>query len=122
MEINSVPSIETYQDRVKRETLEAYGGASCICCGETLLDGLTLEHINGDGASHRRHATVNAPGRPARGGYPFYLWLRSQGYPRETPLRVLCSTCNLSSRRHGGVCGHKLQHTLTGGRFSRSQV
>src|SRR5262252_4538483 len=40
------------------EMIAAYGG-ECACCGETEPVFLTLDHVNGDGAAHRR--SMNSP-------------------------------------------------------------
>lgn len=80
----------TYGKNLKMEALVHYGGAKCVCCGETLFEGLTLDHINGNGAEQRgQHGS----------GVPLYSWLKRQDYPGEIELQVLCGTCNLAKRR-----------------------
>lgn len=108
--------------RLKTAVLSHYSPtdpASCECCGETELECLTVDHINGDGAAHRREVS----GGSRQGGVPYYRWLWRNGYPAEVRLRVLCQSCNLSARNADGVCVHqrRLQHVLTGGHFSRIQ-
>lgn len=57
---------------------EAYGGARCAECGETNLDALSLDHINNDGAEHRRQTgTV---------GIHMYRLLKRQGCPDPVQL------------------------------------
>jgi hypothetical protein len=51
---------------------------------------LTIDHINGDGARHRRELF----GTNAGDTYPFYVWLVRQGFPPG--YQTLCHTCNLS--------------------------
>ena len=70
----------------KTQALEAYGGATCSCCGELHVEFLTLDHINGGGRKHRQEIR--------RQGFHFYSWLRLHGYP--SGFRVLCMNCNLS--------------------------
>ncbi len=40
--------------RLKDDIYKAYGGYVCTCCGETRELFLTLDHINNDGAEHRK--------------------------------------------------------------------
>jgi hypothetical protein len=38
---------------IREDVIAAYGGR-CACCGEFERDFLTLDHVNNDGAEHRR--------------------------------------------------------------------
>ena len=79
------------------EALDAYGGPICSCCGETSVFFLTLDHINNDGAEHRRR-TKGASGK-------VLAWvLKKEGYPPG--FQVLCFNCNCGKARNGGVCPH----------------
>src|SRR3990167_5629647 len=51
-ERNIVLARENHQ-RVRQEALTAYG-ATCKCCGETRIEFLAFDHINGGGNEHRR--------------------------------------------------------------------
>lgn len=86
-----------YRRRVKLAAFDAYGG--CICahpgCGVTNPDLLTIDHIDGDGARHRREIGIGT-------GTAFYRWLRGQGYP--SGYQVLCRNHNSSK----GVAGEGL--------------
>ena len=88
--------------RLKIETLEAYGGCFCVCCGEHRIEFLTIEHPAGDGKSHR---DAIAEGR---GGRKFYLSLKRLGFPREPRLVVNCFNCNLSKNQFG-ICPHEVE-------------
>lgn len=83
--------------RVKLEVFAAYGGATCRCCGESMIDFLTIDHIANDGAQHRREIGI--------GGTTLYSWLRSNKYP--SGFQVLCSNCNQSKAVHG-ICRHEM--------------
>jgi hypothetical protein len=61
-------------------------GTVCVCCGETLVEGLTIDHINGDGAQHRKEIGV--------GGLSLYRWLIKHNYPEG--FQTLCFTCNFA--------------------------
>jgi len=95
--------------RLKVETFAAYGGAVCACCGDTHTEFLTIDHIDGGGAEHRRQLAKErgwkdtVPGT-AMSGKQFYLWLRRNGYP--SGFRVLCMNCNFSFG-HFGYCPHR---------------
>jgi len=78
------------------ETFEHYGGAHCLCCGENHFEFLTLDHIGGGGAEHKRQLAVS-------GGYALYRRLKKQGFP--SGLRVLCWNCNCSLGMYG-YCPH----------------
>lgn len=92
-----------YRVRVRRECLEAYGGAVCVCCAETEFAFLSLDHENNDGAAHRRE--LIGPNRGS--GHAFILALRRLGYPQDAGLRVLCYNCNLGRESNQGVCPHE---------------
>lgn len=83
-----------YHARLKLAALNAYGGPKCSCCGETLLEGLSIDHIGGGGAEHRRELKKTV----------FYKWLRDNGFP--SGYRVLCMTCNFAGRILG-YCPHE---------------
>jgi hypothetical protein len=82
--------------QVKLEAFDAYGGRFCACCGETILEFLTLDHINNDGAQHRRENRIKGP---------IYGWLARHGWPPG--FQVLCMQCNFGKRMNHGVCPHK---------------
>lgn len=85
--------------KIKKSTMDRYGG-SCVCCGESELDFLTIDHIHENGAAHRREL-----GPTKKSGVHFYLWLKKNGYP--SGYQTLCMNCNLSKHNNDGVCAHK---------------
>lgn len=82
---------------IKRETMEAYGG-KCICCGESEITFLTIDHIDGAGAAERREFDIGA-------GHAFYYWLKKKGYPKDN-YQVLCFNCNCA-KHILGKCPHQ---------------
>lgn len=82
--------LSEYYLLVKAEAMAAYGGAVCVRCGDTEIEHLTLDHVNGDGSAHR----LDLMGDPQRGGKGFYIKLRKRGWPKEPALQVLCRPCN----------------------------
>ena len=90
--------------RRKEEVYAAYGNR-CVCCGETEKAFLVIDHINNDGAAHRRKMSQNWKTGPTNaissGGV--YSWLRKNGFPDG--FQLLCSNCNLAKTRVG-KCPH----------------
>jgi hypothetical protein len=114
---------EKARDRRKRLKLaacNAYGGAVCACCQESHIEFLSIDHINGDGAAHRRSLVTEKgwKSKPnAFSGSHFYLWLKKNKYPPG--FRVLCYNCNFSLGHfgycpHGGIVGGQMSSSLQG--------
>lgn len=78
--------------RIRKTVIEHYGG-KCVCCGESRLEFLALDHINGGGSKHRREF----------GSGHLYHWVLKQNFPEG--FQVLCHNCNLSLG-HYGYCPH----------------
>jgi len=88
----------------KTQAINAYGGV-CACCGESNKAFLTLDHVNNDGAAHRRKLKAEFGGHPL--GVRFYSILRRGGYPQDVPLQVLCWNCNCAKQYYKD-CPHKV--------------
>lgn len=86
-------------DKIKLEAINHYGG-KCACCGETQIAFLQIDHINNDGAEHRREIEKASHGR-----VPMTLWLKRNNYPDG--FQVLCANCNVA-KQIAGTCPHKL--------------
>lgn len=82
----------------KIEILSHYcdGELRCACCGETELDFLTLDHVNNDGAEHRRQLGA--------AGVSVYCWIKRNKFP--TGFAILCWNCNAAKGRFG-ICPHQ---------------
>lgn len=76
-------------------------GRECACCGESMLELLTLDHVNNDGAEQRREWRKEK--NTAGGGRNFYRWVIKMGFPAD--LQVLCMNCNAAKHWYG-VCPH----------------
>ena len=83
---------------VKIEVMSHYGG-KCACCGETEMAFLTIDHVNGDGAAHRREIK-------AAGG-TLYRWLQKNGYP-QGDYQCLCMNCNFAKSKNFWGCPHEV--------------
>lgn len=68
-------------------------GRKCSCCGETIPQFLTIDHVNGGGSRHRKARN--------RGGV--YLDIIRSGFPDS--YRVLCMNCNWAIGQYG-ECPH----------------
>jgi hypothetical protein len=88
-----------YHRRIKREVLEHYGGIPprCACCDEKEYAFLSLDHMNGDGARHRKELNLY--------GLAIYRWVKRNNFPKD--FQVLCFNCNLA-KQHVGKCPHLL--------------
>lgn len=84
------------------ETLLHYSNGdrpSCRCCGETRIEFLAIDHINGGGGKERK--------RLGRGGSQFCAYLRMSKYP--TGYQTLCHNCNMA-KGYYGHCPHTCAH------------
>lgn len=83
----------------KMKVLNHYsnGKMECECCKEKILDFLTIDHLNGDGNSHRKKV----------GSGHLYKWLIDNNFPEG--YGVLCMNCNFGRglKYNKGVCPHK---------------
>lgn len=90
--------------RKKNKTLvfEAYGGFVCNCCGETMNECLSIDHLNNNGHVHRKEIGSQ--------GSAFYAWLVSNNFPPG--YQVLCMNCQFGKKHNGGVCPHQQTETI----------
>lgn len=94
-----------HRARYKHEALAHYCGGivrcQCAGCNVTIEKFLTLDHINNDGAEHRKQLSGNGKNKA---WVPMYTWARKNGYP--SIFRVLCYNCNCGRHLNKGVCPH----------------
>ena len=76
--------------------LRHYGGEipKCACCGESEIKFLCIDHVNNDGAKHRKEI----------GSIGIYGWLKKNNFPNG--FQVLCHNCNCAKGFYG-KCPHK---------------
>lgn len=86
-----------YKDRLKIQTMNAYGGPICKCCGENEIKFLAIDHIDGGGNKHRKQI--------GSGGNVLLADLRKRGFPGG--FQVLCWNCNWGKHVNGGICPHE---------------
>jgi len=90
-----------HKRRIRLQVLTHYSNGetpSCACCGETYIEFLAIDHVDGGGTKHRKEIKVN-------GGTGFYQWLKQNNYPEG--FRVLCHNCNFALG-HYGYCPHNV--------------
>ena len=83
------------QLELKGQCLKHYGNdkIACVLCGFDDMRALSIDHIQGNGAEHRR--LINN-----RRGAPFYRWLKNNGYPDG--YQTLCMNCQYIKRYTNG--------------------
>ncbi len=105
---NSLSRSQKRKDRyvaLKTLVINHYGGV-CNCCGEKELIFLTIDHINEDGAAHRRSLTGTRAG-----GEKTYNSVVNDNFPAT--YQVLCFNCN-HAKHVLGECWHKTKTAMGG--------
>jgi len=93
-----------------KDKVFAHYGMQCVCCGERSdLDFLTIDHMNNDGANHRKSLGLLS-------GTRFYRWLIKEDFPEG--FQTLCWNCNCGKRINHGICPHKKEGTSNGTKLS----
>lgn len=110
---NKEKYLPKYRDKraeLKLQVMSHYSGGipQCSLCGESHHQFLVLDHIEHDGAEHRRELG------PRHCGNKFYQWVVDQKYPLD--LRVLCHNCNFKEclRHNREAVDHKVRDKLHG--------
>ena len=90
--------VRKYHANRRKVVLEYYGGVptKCACCGESRIEFLSIDHINGGGSKHRKELKIF--------GIRFNDWLIKNNYPEG--YRILCHNCNQSLGFYG-YCPHE---------------
>ncbi len=79
----------------KRLCMEYYGeNGGCVCCGETELSFLTMDHIKDNGAEERLR----------------YWMIIRDNFPKG--LQTLCFNCQWGKRINKGFCPHRPKKDL----------
>lgn len=100
-----IKAIHQRFQRKARETAIALYGGCCVCCGETRILFLELDHINNDGKEHRSI------------GHNIIHWLAKNPGQTEFEIQVLCANCHRAktSLGHCPYHGETFQESLVGG-------
>jgi hypothetical protein len=91
--------VRKHRQKLRHDVLVHYSGGlpTCSCCGEKHEEFLSIDHINDDGADHRRMGI--------KSGCETYLWLVNNDFPAG--FQVLCMNCNFAKGHNSGGCPHK---------------
>ncbi len=81
-------------NKYKKMIYDFYG-SECVCCGESNMFFLSVDHKNNDGYDDRRNK---------RHGNGLYLHIIKEGFPDK--YQILCMNCNHGKMRNNGVCPH----------------
>jgi hypothetical protein len=84
-----------WYEKLKLKVLSHYSHKripECANCGYKDIRALSIDHINGKGAEHRRSIGITKGG----GGWRFYYWLKKNNYPKG--YQVLCMNCQFIKR------------------------
>lgn len=81
--------------QLRREFIEVYGG-KCQCCGETTLEFLTIEHLQGGGRQERKTMSTEHLLRK----------LKRAGWEKDKRYGLLCFNCNQAKGAYG-YCPHQ---------------
>lgn len=90
-------SKKKYEERMKKLVFAHYG-KKCACCGESQIDFLTIDHINGNGRKHRKKIKEK-----------ICVWLVKNKFPKG--FQVLCFNCNWGRYKNKGICPHKKKNS-----------
>lgn len=82
-----------------KDAVFSHYGYICVCCGETNLTFLTIDHVNSDGAQHRK--------KLGRGGHTVTMYrdIIKRNFPPD--FQILCYNCNCGRARNNGICPHQ---------------
>lgn len=86
-----------HRNLVRQLTFDHYGRI-CRCCGETMMFCPTIDHMDNDGAEHRKK-------RGSQSGLCLYDWLVRNDFPDN--FQTLCRNCNWGRHRNKGICPHQ---------------
>lgn len=86
-----------HQNKIKMVVMNHYGNdmPRCVCCGESHIEFLHIDHINGGGVRQRKEFSNSRQ---------MYAWIINNDFPNT--FRILCANCNMSKSAHGH-CPHR---------------
>ncbi len=82
-------------EKLKNIVMEHFGG-KCVCCGEAEVTFLAIDHIDGNGAQHRKEI----------GHTNLYRWIVKNNFPEG--FQILCRNCNWGKFVRG-ICPHQTE-------------
>ena len=88
-----------YRANVRKKLMDAYGRV-CVCCGEDNELFLTIDHVNNNGAEHRRGKTGFNTSNEG-------IYLEMIESLDSGKYQTLCYNCNCGRQRNKGICPHE---------------
>lgn len=90
-------SAKKRNQKERYDCMVAYSGISpkCACCKESTYEFLSIDHVDNDGAAHRKKLKSS-----------IYRWLRQNNYPDG--FQILCMNCNWAKGKYG-KCPHQYE-------------
>jgi hypothetical protein len=96
-----IAEAKQYRRLIKQCVMDHYGKI-CKCCGEDNIAFLNIDHIDGNGNTHRKEIGKSS-------GIGFYTWLKKNNFPEG--FQTLCFNCNIARYKNGGICPHQQEPT-----------
>ena len=98
---------------IRLECLIHYSGNPpfCVCCGQTRIEFLAIDHIHSGGTKHRKQI--------GESGQALTRWLKRNGFPLG--FRTLCHDCNTSLGLYG-YCPHQRERDLERQKWLEAQL
>lgn len=75
------------------------GTPQCVCCGENIVQFLTIDHVNNDGAKHRKNIKTD-----------LCRWIVNNKFP--SGFQLMCYNCNCGRAHNNNICPHKTQSQI----------
>ena len=97
--------LTAYRIKTKRLVFEHYSKCNeikCASCGFTDIRALSLDHIDGNGAAHRKEICKNSH----CGSATLYTWLVANNFPEG--FQILCMNCQFIKRAENNECASSL--------------
>ena len=91
-----------HKQKFRLEILQHYSKSEtpfCNCCKENTIEFLAIDHINNNGAEHRKTIGNNVQ---------IAYWLKKHNYPEG--FQILCHNCNMAKGFYG-QCPHTIKLT-----------
>lgn len=93
LESNRAARVKRYSE-LRQRVIDGYGGV-CQCCGETAIEFLAIDHVDGGGREERLRMSI----------HQIMVKIERENFPDD--YRILCHNCN-SAIGWYGYCPHQL--------------
>jgi hypothetical protein len=87
--------VKTQSHALRIKVIDNYG-SKCSCCGEAQIQLIEIDHVDNNGAEHRKQIGSHSD--------TLCRWIIRENYP--TTIQLLCANCNQAKKKFG-ICPHK---------------